>query len=271
MIDGAFPKGLSISNSGLISGITSVTSGDFTVTLQADNGISPAATRTYNFRVSSAAFIVTTDFPDAVSGVYYNQQIVLSGVEPISLIKSGGDFPQGLSIVLDNGHYYLRGTPNVPNHDIYIFELTASNELGSDTQVISLTVGVLPSIVTSVLPNAIQGVSYSITLQSSGSSPFTYQLISGSFPTGIILNSNGTISGTTSQLGIFNNIVIQTRNEYGISQRTFSLTVVQPTESALITTNTIPNGTVGLPYSFQVNATVPLGIVLVVINALSVG
>ena len=255
MINGSFPNGISINSNGLISGSTSVESGTFTVTLQADNGISPVSTKEYTFMVSSAAFIATTSLPDATSGIYYNQEIIVSGAEPLTLIKSGGDLPSGLSVVQDNGSFYLRGTPTVPNHDVYIFELTASNALGTDTKVISLTIGIIPSIITTTLSNAIQGIAYSTTLQSSGSTPFSYRLVSGTLPSGIILNSNGTISGTSSQTGTFNNIVIEVSNLYGTSQRTFSLTVVQPTENALIITNTIPNGTTGVSYNFQVQAT----------------
>ena len=255
LIDGAFPSGISINSTGLITGSTNDENGEYSVELEADNGISPAATRIYNFRVSSAAFIVTTNIPNATSGTYYNQHIAVSGAEPVTLTHSGGDLPSGLSVVLDGGNYYLRGTPFVPNHDVYIFELTATNEIGQDIAVLSLTVGVAPSIITATLPNAIQNIAYSTNLASSGSTPISYQLLSGTMPSGIILNSNGTISGTTSQTGVFSNLLIQATNAYGSTTALFSLTVVQQSENALITTNTIPNGTVGTAYSFQVNAT----------------
>ena len=256
LIDGAFPSGISINSNGLISGTTSVTSGSFSVTLKADNGIGTPATIEFTFLVSSAASISTTSFPNATSGVYYDQEIIVSGVEPITVEQTGGDLSIiGISVVYDNGKWYLRGTPIVPNHDNYLFTLTATNELGSDSRNFDLTIGVKPAISTATLPNAIQGNAYSTTLQGTGSTPFTYRLVSGTFPTGIVLNPNGTISGTTSQIGTFSNLVIEIINDYGTSQRTFSLTVIQPTENATITTNIIPNGTVGAAFSFQVVAT----------------
>jgi hypothetical protein len=256
VIDGVFPNGISISSSGLISGTTDDLDGDYTVTLKVDNGINPPATRTYLFSISSKPFIVNDSFSDAISGELYNEEIILSGAEPITVAQTDGDLSIiGIYVIEDNGKWYLRGTPVVPDHNTYIFTLTAENELGQYQETFNLVVGVKPTIITTTLPYVIQGSAYSTTLQGSGSTPTSFRLVSGNFPTGIILNPNGTIYGTTSVLGTFNNIVIEISNIYGVSQRTFTLTVNQPTENATITTNTIPNGSVGTSYSFQVVAT----------------
>ncbi len=61
------------------------------------------------------------------------------------------------------------------------------------------------SITTASLANATAGTSYSITLSASGGkAPYSWSLTSGSLPTGITLQSTGSLSGTTSQTGQFN-------------------------------------------------------------------
>jgi len=66
------------------------------------------------------------------------------------------------------------------------------------------------SLTTDSLPDGTVGGSYSATLSaSSGTSPFTYSLSSGSLPDGLNLGSDGVISGTPTREGSFSfNILI---------------------------------------------------------------
>ncbi len=62
-----------------------------------------------------------------------------------------------------------------------------------------------PTITLSSLPNGTAGVAYTNTISASGgTSPYTFVVTSGSVPTGLTLNSNGTWSGTPSATSTFN-------------------------------------------------------------------
>jgi hypothetical protein len=59
-----------------------------------------------------------------------------------------------------------------------------------------------PSINTTSLPMAVAGTSYSTTLEiSNGEPPFAWSVTAGSLPTGVSLDSDGTISGTPTTAG----------------------------------------------------------------------
>ncbi|HEV2397349.1 MAG TPA: Ig domain-containing protein [Candidatus Sulfotelmatobacter sp.] len=60
------------------------------------------------------------------------------------------------------------------------------------------------SITTTSLPSVTSGAAYSGSLNATGgTAPYTWAVVSGSLPAGITLQSNGTISGTTTQVGSF--------------------------------------------------------------------
>lgn len=68
---------------------------------------------------------------------------------------------------------------------------------------VSLT-GAQLAIVSSSLPPAQAGTSYSASLQSTGgTAPYSWSIASGSLPAGLTLSPNGMLTGTTSQSGSF--------------------------------------------------------------------
>ena len=80
-----------------------------------------------------------------------------------------------------------------------------------------------------IIVRYVKGNSTVATLQASdpdGATSFTYSLISGSLPTGLTLNSNGTITGSTTTSGTFTFTVRATNSDSQVSDdRSFSLTV----------------------------------------------
>ena len=85
----------------------------------------------------------------------------------------------------------------------------------SETKTITITI--LPTaaltITTTTLPNGVEGTAYpAAQMQATGGvPPYTWQPGAGSgpFPPGLTLNSNGTITGTPTQTGVFNAFTIQ--------------------------------------------------------------
>jgi Putative Ig domain/Galactose oxidase, central domain len=124
-------------------------------------------------------------------------------------------------------------------------------------------------ITTAALPDAVitPGQIYTTTVVAQGGNPgaHTFSVSSGTLPTGLTLNAaTGTISGTPAGAGnsTFMIQVQDTANGTQFPQHTttqvFTLHVVTP---LTITTTTLPNGTVGVPYTAAINTsggTLPL-------------
>ncbi|MGC1617315.1 MAG: kelch repeat-containing protein, partial [Candidatus Acidiferrum sp.] len=97
------------------------------------------------------------------------------------------------------------------------------------------------------LPNAVQNAPYTqLLLEHGGIGLVTWTPIS--LPTGLTLTSNGILTGTPTQAGVFDVAVSVTDSSTPPQTQsvTFSLTIVQ---QFAITTTTLPNGTEGTPYS----------------------
>jgi hypothetical protein len=107
----------------------------------------------------------------------------------------------------------------------------------------------------SSLTSATQNASYSATITASGSTaPYTYSILSGSLPSGLILNPTGTITGTPAIAGAFN-ITVRAVSNTGLSgTRSYTLTVA-PIIPLSLTTLSLSNPILDVPYVETVSAT----------------
>lgn len=145
------------------------------------------------------------------------------------------------------------------------FTYTATNGTGTSAPAtVSITVNA-PTIsyAPSNPPNGTAGVAYSqsIASASGGTGPYTYTVVSGSPPAGITLNSNGTLTGTSSVVGTANFSVRATDSSsatapatgpYSSSNQSLALTISAPTIT--MAPGTLPNATVGTAYSQTLTA-----------------
>jgi hypothetical protein len=110
-------------------------------------------------------------------------------------------------------------------------------------------------ITTTTLPNATVGSYYNGQSQASGcQQPFQWSLSPGSgpLPSGLNLDSGGNLSGTPNSSGTFNFSVRVTDNTSDTADKALSI-IVNP--GLQVTTTSLPNGTSGLFYSQQLQAT----------------
>lgn len=106
------------------------------------------------------------------------------------------------------------------------------------------------------LPTGAAGTTYSAALQvSGGTSPYTFSLVTGSLPSGLVLSATGAISGkpTGSGTSDFTIQVSDSSSPAQTVQQAFSLTI-NPPNSVVITTSSLPNGTIGSAYSSSLSA-----------------
>lgn len=63
------------------------------------------------------------------------------------------------------------------------------------------------------MPNGVVGIAYSHAFQAvNGVAPYTFSLVSGSFPAGLTMNAAGAVSGTPTVAGSFAPPVIQVQS-----------------------------------------------------------
>ena len=121
----------------------------------------------------------------------------------------------------------------------------------SATTTAALSVTINPAalvITTSSLPAGTVGVAYSQGLSASGgTTPYAWSVASGSLPAGLSLGAGGTISGTPGSAGSSSFTVRVTDSASATTTAALSVTI-NPA-ALVITTSSLPAGTVGVAYS----------------------
>jgi hypothetical protein len=243
---GSLPGGLSLDGStGSVSGTPTV-AGASSFSLSVVDGAGGTATQSYTITVLADPSVSTAILPNAEIGVPYSQTLLGSGgTAPYSWSVTGGSLPTGLS--LDGSTGVISGTPTGVGSPT--FTITLTDAVGQTAaQGYTVTIVAAPSVTTTTLPDAEIGVPYSQTLLGSGgTTPYAWSVTVGSLPAGLSLDSStGVISGTPSAGGAPTFTVTFTDAAGGTATQTYTLTVlVGPS----VTTATLPDGEVGVPYS----------------------
>ncbi len=137
--------------------------------------------------------------------------------------------------------------------DLNIVNVTDNNIsalLNTCTSIPCPTITITPTI----LSGGAVGISYNQTLTASGGvAPYTYALSTGSLPPGLTLNSSGLLSGTPTTTGTFNFTIQVTDANSCVGTRSYTLTIIT-CSTITISPNSLPNATVGIPYSKQLTA-----------------
>jgi len=189
-------------------------------TVKATSVTFPSQIATLSITVEGAPVISTASLPAGNEGTPYSQTVSASGgVAPYSWSISSGSLPAGLSpSASTTTSVMISGTPTAQGTANFTIKITDSaGDFG--TQALSITIGApLPLMVTTTnLPDGILNASYpSTTLQATGGIPpfsWTLQSAASTFPTGLTLNPDGSITGTPTAAGTFNFTVQVTDSE----------------------------------------------------------
>ena len=197
LVSGALPIGLNLDvNTGVISGIpTSEESAGFTVSATDSRG----CTVSRSFVIPISCPVIVFDpltLPVGRVGVSYAQGTgfsVTGGTEPYSNWNAVGQAP---GLTLDPDTQQLTGIPTAPGwYDVSV----STRDFYSCPASQGFLLQVCPTITITpgALPLATVGTSYTQTLTASGGSgPYAWTTISGSWPEGLTMGSNGVVSGT---------------------------------------------------------------------------
>ncbi|MEQ1548799.1 MAG: Calx-beta domain-containing protein [Chakrabartia sp.] len=145
---------------------------------------------------TSSIVVSPTNLSAMTAGTTFAQTLTSTGgTGPYTYTVSTGAFPTGLSI---SSTGVISGTPT--QRGSYSVGIRSQDSLGAFTvKGYTGTVAAATLTLASGTGTAIQGVAFSQTLATTnGVAPFTYQLETGSLPSGITLSSTGVLSGTTS-------------------------------------------------------------------------
>lgn len=215
---GSLPTDLAL-NGNTISG-TPTTAGMFNFTIEVSDGIGKT-TRKLSITVNPMLAVSTTSLPNGDPNISYTQNLAASGGSGnYSWAIADGILPAGLS--LNGATGVISGTPTAVATSN--FTVKVSDSIGTANKQLSIMINSELTIVTALLPNGDQNISYSQNLAAAGGSGnYTWSITGGALPTGLSLTGN-TISGTPTAQGTFN-FTIQVNDGIGSVARGVSITI----------------------------------------------
>jgi hypothetical protein len=249
---GSISDGLVInSTTGVISGTPTAT-GQFTLNVTVTDTNTTQVTKGFTLNVLAPLTITTTALPNGTVGNAYPPATATA-----TLAATGGQAPYTWSIpatslppgiTLNTATGALSGTPTATG--LYTFTATVKDsQLNAATASLSISIGGGITITPATLPAGSVGVAYSQALTATGGkAPYTWSIVAGALPSTFNINAtSGLISGTATAAGTFTFSVQATDSAGAIGQMRYVLTIgVGP---LTITTTSLPDGTVGVPYS----------------------
>jgi uncharacterized protein (TIGR03437 family) len=243
LLAGSLPGGISLNNSGMLSGMPTG-AGSFPFTANVTDGAGNTTTQALSLQINAPLGVTTAALPNGVWGVAYSQTLTATGGSgAYTWTVSAGSLPAGVTL----SGAVLSGTPTAPG--AFTFTVRAADNAGdSAIQPLSLQVGAALSVATSgTLPAAVTGQAYTVSFAATGGAggPCTWSISQGTLPAGLALSTAGVLSGNPSSPGPFNFTV---RVDDGVSPPANVASSLSVYGALSITTAFLPNGTANLAY-----------------------
>jgi hypothetical protein len=263
----ALPGGFTLSSSGLLSGVTSLSSYDENIIIQVTDTANNVVTATFLLAIGvpSGLTIDTEGIGPIVRGQAYQGILAVdgAGIAPYNWSvapDSPNAMPTGLALFTSTANSGATATVSgetivaLDNYSVKI-QVVDSNANVASVFLLLNTYSTL-AITTTGLPQATASGNYSTQLAASGiNTPFTWSLDSTSpaLPTGLTLLSNGLLSGVPTAVGT-TNLVFRVTDTIG-DYATAALPFASIQSTLAIVTSGLTNVIAGVPYSTTLAAT----------------
>jgi surface protein len=249
---GSLPQGMSLSETGEISG-TPTTTDTTTFSVRVTSGERYADSLFVMEILAGPLSITTPSLVTGEVGITYIETIEATGGDGTNYMwerATGlGALPDGLGLSNTGS---ITGTPIESGTSYFTVLVQSGNQTAN--QVLAITIVDSLGISTDSLPDALVGSAYSQVLEAVGgeaSGSYTWTVGAGVLPSGLSLSPAGAITGTPTSAGT--NSFLVTVTSAGIAtSRTFAITVNDP---LLITTSVLSNGVVESTYEQTLQAT----------------
>ena len=251
---GALPSGVTFANNGngtaTLAGMPAAgTGGTYSITITANNGVSPNATQIFTLTVDQAPTITSASSTTFTVGTAGSFTVIASGF-PTSTFSETGALPTGVTL---SSAGLLSGTQAAGTGGAYPITVTASNGVGSNaTQSFTLTVDQAPAITSANSTSFPVGAADTFTVTTTGL-PTTALSETGALPSGVTFVNNGngtaTLAGTpaTGSGGAYPITITASNGVSPNATQSFTLTVSQST--ATITLGNLLQTYSGTPLS----------------------
>ncbi|MBL8173813.1 MAG: putative Ig domain-containing protein [Bryobacterales bacterium] len=249
-IPGGAPAGLVLNQfTGVLSGVPTQ-GGVFNLLVQATDSTGQQTSKQLSLTVNQTISVGPATIPNGAVGTPYSQTFVATGgLAPFVYVISVN--PPGLT--LNGATGVLSGTPTQTG--VFEFSIRASDSVGQlGLRSYTLTVVAGLEITTTSLREGIERTAYTQALTATGGvPPYTWRVASGPLPDGLQLNaSTGVISGTPFVASSTALTIEVSDATGGRLTRTFTLNILAGV--SVQSGGTLPNGTVGTAYSFNLAA-----------------
>jgi hypothetical protein len=210
------PPGLSLSVSGVISGVPEPTpfaaagAGQiFWIKVQATDSQPKTSSRSFELVIYGPLMVVTTSLSDGNVGLFYQDAIRVSGGQTnytITLLPTSQSVPAGLTFTSDGTFGWFRGVPT--EYGTFHFSVSvqdSGNPQQTTTGDVSLTIQNGLVVTSDRLTLGVVNQPYSDQISvAGGTPPYSYGVGWGSPPPGVGLDSStGVVSGIPTSAGLF--------------------------------------------------------------------
>jgi hypothetical protein len=213
---------------------------------------------TFSFTTASGGgslTVTTVSLPGGTIGSPYSASLGASGgTPPYTWTVATGSIPLGLNLSSGGAFSGTPTTIGTYNFTVQVTDSASNTALSGPLSIVINPVSL--AVTTTSLPNGTVGIAYGATLTATGGvPPYTWSQTAGTLPSGISLNgSSGFISGTPSVIGTQSGLVFQVSDSAGHSAPSGSLSITINPAPVVITTSSLPGGTVGVAYSVTLAA-----------------
>jgi hypothetical protein len=274
------PAGLTLATNGVLSG-TPTQTGTFPIVVTVTDGNGCTGTSaTYNLVIGCQTITVTSPAnANGTAGSPFSETFTQTGGIPPVTFTVNGTLPAGLTLAT-NG--VLSGTPTQTGSFPITVTATDVNGCTGTSATYTLVIGCQTITVTNPAnTNGTAGAAFSETFTQTGTIGTATFTTASTLPTGITLATNGVLSGTPTQTGLFP-IVVTVTDSNGCIGTSSTYNLVIGCQTITVTNPANTNGTVSSPFSetftqtgaiggatFTTASTLPAGITLATNGVLS--